>query len=64
MEIVLVTEHEDGSATYTFNISQEEKDLLVPAGIQLGILCGMSDMTYAQIVKACMDYIGVTADGN
>ena len=37
MEIMLVEEHEDGSATYTFDVTDEEKNLLTPGGIQLEI---------------------------
>jgi len=64
MEILLVKEHDDGSATYTFSVSQEEKDLLVPSGIQLGLLCGITGLTYNAIVKICMDYTGEDTDGN
>jgi len=63
MEIISVEEHEDGGATYTFDISQEEKDLLVPSGIQLALLCGITGLTYNAIVKICMDYIGEDTDG-
>ena len=64
MELIKVKEHEDGSATYTFDVSQEEKDLLVPSGIQLGLLCGITGLTYTEIVKVCIDYIGEDTDGN
>jgi hypothetical protein len=38
LDVTLVEEHEDGSATYTFEVSPEQKEQLVSAGVSLMIL--------------------------
>jgi hypothetical protein len=34
-----VTEHEDGSATYTFQMDNKTRDMLVDDGIRLVLMC-------------------------
>lgn len=51
MEVSLIKEHEDGSATYMFDMTDEEKNVLVPSGIQLALLLGITGMSYNDLVK-------------
>lgn len=51
MQVSYVEEHDDGSATYSFEVSDEEKNMLVPSGIQLALLLGITGMCYNDLVK-------------
>jgi len=43
MEVTLLKEHEDGSATYTFNMSEEERNSLLTHGIMTALKQGIED---------------------
>ena len=62
MEIMLVEEHEDGSATYTFDVTDEEKNLLTPGGIQLGLLLGMTGLSYSDLVRLALNEVENNGD--
>jgi hypothetical protein len=62
MEIMLVEEHEDGSATYTFDVTDEEKNLLIPGGIQLGLLLGITGLSYSDLVILALNEVENNGD--
>ena len=62
MEIMLVEEHEDGSATYTFDVTDEEKNLLIPGGIQLGLLLGITGLSYSDLVRLALNEVENNGD--
>jgi hypothetical protein len=62
MEIMLVEEHEDGSATYTFDVTDEEKNLLTPGGIQLGLLLGITGLSYSDLVRLALNEVENNGD--
>ena len=62
MEISLVEEHEDGSATYTFDVTDEEKNLLIPGGIQLGLLLGITGLSYSDLVNLALNEVENNGD--
>lgn len=43
MEVVLIKEHEDGSATYKFDMSDEERNSLLTLGIITALERGIKD---------------------
>jgi hypothetical protein len=43
MEVVLVKEHEDGSATYKFDMNDEERNSLLTLGIITALKKGIED---------------------
>lgn len=57
MRVEQVKENEDGSADYVFDVSEEEKETLIPLGIQLGILLGVTGLTFDQVAKICFDHV-------
>jgi hypothetical protein len=62
MQVSLIEEHEDGSATYTFDMTDEEKNLLVPSGIQLALLLGITGMSYEDLAKLAMNEVESNGD--
>lgn len=40
-----VVEHEDGSATYTFDMSNDTRDMFVNDGIRLVLMCAVADIS-------------------
>ena len=40
-----VTEHEDGSATYTFDMSNKTRDMFVEDGIRLVLMCAVAEIS-------------------
>jgi hypothetical protein len=62
MQVSLVEEHEDGSATYTFDMTDEEKNLLVPSGIQLALLLGITGMSYSDLAKLAINEVENNGD--
>jgi hypothetical protein len=43
MNVELVKEHEDGSATFTFDLTSEERDILLSLGIMTAIKNGIQE---------------------
>jgi len=43
MNVILLKEHEDGSATYTFDLTNEERDILLSLGIMTAIKNGIQE---------------------
>ena len=41
MEIISVKEHEDGSATYTFDMTEQERNALLQSALLMGITEGV-----------------------
>lgn len=57
MLVEKIEENEDGSANYTFDVSDEEVEQLVPLGIQLGILLGITGLTFDDVVNICFAHV-------
>jgi len=51
MEVLKIIEHEDGSATYSFDLTAEETDAMVRNGILWAIVCGCTGLTVEQVMK-------------
>ena len=51
MEVLSITEHEDGSATYTFDMTAEEKEAMCRNGILWAIVCGCTGLTIEEAMK-------------
>ena len=43
MNVLLLEEHDDGSATYTFDLTMEERDTLLSLGIMTAIKNGIQE---------------------
>lgn len=43
MNVLLLEEHDDGSATYTFDLTNEERDILLSLGIMTAIKNGIQE---------------------
>ena len=43
MNVILLEEHDDGSATYTFDLTVEERDILLSLGIMTAIKNGIKE---------------------
>jgi hypothetical protein len=43
MNVFMLEEHEDGSATYTFDLTNEERDTLLSLGIMTAIKNGIEE---------------------
>jgi len=51
MEVKDIIEHEDGSATYHFDLTAEEQDALCRNGILWAIICGATGLTVEEAMK-------------
>ena len=54
MKIIDEIEHEDGSATYTFDMTEEERILMTQQGILWSIIAGATGVTPEQVFKDYM----------
>lgn len=54
MEVRDIIEHEDGGATYYFDLTPEEHDAMCRNGIMWAILAGVTGITQEQIIQ---DYL-------
>lgn len=43
MNVEMIQEHEDGSATFTFDLTMEERDILLSLGIMTAIKNGIQE---------------------
>jgi len=53
MEVTELKEHEDGSATYRFDMTAEEHEAMCRNGITWAIICGVTGLT---MERALQDY--------
>ena len=51
MEVVETKEHEDGSATYTFDMTEEERKICTEQGILWMIVAGATGVTPASVLE-------------
>ena len=51
MQIVNEVEHEDGSATYTFDLTEEERTIMIKQGILWSLVVGISGVTPQGVLK-------------
>ena len=51
MNVVNEVEHEDGSATYTFELSDEERRIMTEQGIIWGIVAGITGATPLSVLQ-------------
>lgn len=51
-----VVEHEDGSATYTFDMSNETKDMFVNDGIRFVLTCAAAKLDIEYALEILMNY--------
>lgn len=49
LEVVKVVEHEDGGATYTFDMTDEMSDICGSLGLKLLLYCGALDRSPASV---------------
>lgn len=54
MEIISEIEHEDGSATYTFDMTEEERRMCVEAGILWMLVSGITGDTPTSLLEKHM----------
>ena len=51
MNIVEEVEHEDGSATYTFDLTDDERRIMAEQGILWGIVAGITGATPLSVLR-------------
>lgn len=55
MDIIEVREHEDGGATYVFDMTKEEMSIMAKEGVKLALLLGICEMNYADLAKMLIE---------
>lgn len=55
MNVIDEVEHEDGSATYTFELTEEERRVMVGQGILWSIVAGTTGVTPESVLKEWID---------
>lgn len=55
MDVVKEVEHEDGSATYTFEMTEEERKIMVSQGILWSLVAGITGITPEGIMEQHKD---------
>lgn len=55
MEVIDEVEHEDGSATYTFDMTEEERKLCTEQGILWMIVAGATGATPEGVLRKWME---------
>lgn len=55
MDIIEVREHEDGGATYVFDMTKEEMSIMAKEGVKLALLLGICEMSYADLAKMLIE---------
>ena len=55
-----VVEHEDGSATYTFDMSNDTRDMFVSEGVRLILMCAVAKIS----VEDAFDMLHDIAESN
>ena len=51
MEVINITEHEDGGATYVMDLTAEEAEAMCRNGILWAIVCGCTGLTIEEAMK-------------
>ena len=51
MKVTDIIENEDGSATYTFDMTAEETEAMTRNGILWAIVCGVTGLTVDKVLK-------------
>ena len=55
IEVVDVTEHEDGSATYTFDLDEDTAKVAQELGLKLMFYCGFIGVSVEDAFKSILD---------
>lgn len=55
MEVINIIEHEDGGATYQFDMTADEHDAMCRNGIMWAIVAGVTGITVEQVIKEYRD---------
>jgi hypothetical protein len=55
MDITEVREHEDGGATYVFDMTKEEMNIMAKEGVKLALLLSICEMNYADLAKMLIE---------
>ena len=55
MNVEEIKEHEDGSATYTFDMTEEERKLATEQGLLWMIVAGVTGVTPESVLKEWID---------
>ena len=55
MEVINEVEHEDGSATYTFDLTEQERIIMTQQGILWSIIAGATGVTPEQVFREYME---------
>lgn len=55
MEVKEIKEHEDGSATYQFDMTDQEHELMCQQGILWCIVAGITGVTPEKVMEAWLD---------
>ena len=51
MNVIDEVEHEDGSATYTFEMTEEERRIMVEQGILWGLVAGITGLSPLDVLQ-------------
>ena len=51
MNIVEEVEHEDGSATYTFDLTEDERRIMAEQGFLWGIVAGITGLSPVDVLE-------------
>jgi hypothetical protein len=54
MELADITDHEDGSATYAFNVSHGVNEIINELGLKLLLYCGMAHKSTDSVFEALL----------
>ena len=55
MDITEVREHDDGGATYVFDMTKEEMNIMAKEGVKLALLLSICEMNYADLAKMLIE---------
>ena len=61
MKVIDEVEHEDGSATYTFDLTEDERRVMVEQGILWSIVAGATGETPVSVLKRWNDEQAILA---
>ena len=55
MNVTEIKEHENGDATYTFDMTAEEQEVICQQGILWGIVAGITGVTPEKVMETWLD---------